>query len=209
MPSKSMSEFEYRHLSRGLTIWEKLRELERYLVTKRRAAKQQAVDEKRSLAKRAKLKHLKENSGLEHEILELEADILVEESFAEEAAELYNLNLEEIALLERLVAEARGIAEHTRIPGYTDEQMFDANAANEYTAGMVKKLQADFIATGCLNPVTLKDAMLVPQTFVALKQLGYLPPDTGFLLPSNDPMKIEFELGGAMMPTVDTLADIR
>ena len=39
-------------------------------------------------------------------------------------------------MLKKLLKELYVIAEPTRIKGYTDEQMFEANAANEFTVNM-------------------------------------------------------------------------
>ena len=134
MASKSHTEFEYKFQVNGETIWEKIKILRGFYEGRIRAAKLQEVGNKRYQSKVEKIKWLKETNGPIHEILDLEADLLEQDSFADEAKILYELNKEEIAMLERLLQEAYVIAEPTRIKGFTDEQMFEANAANEFTA---------------------------------------------------------------------------
>lgn len=191
MPSKSHTEFEYRFQVNGETIWEKIKILLGFLDGRKRAAALEHVAEKKRLARIAKLAWMKAGNGLEHEILELEAEILEVESFAREEAILWKLNLEEIAMLENLLAEAYAIAEPTRIPGFSDEQMFEANAANEFTAVIGRDIQAEIIANGRPSPAKLRNAMSNPHTFAALKAVGLIPQEACLLLPNADPLLIE------------------
>jgi len=95
--------------------------------------------------------------------------------------------------LERLLAEAFAVAETTRIAGYTDEQMFEVNAANEFTVSIGKEIQAEIIANGRPSPAKLRNAMSNPHTFAALKGIGLIPADT-LLLGGNDvPLCIELK----------------
>jgi hypothetical protein len=94
-------------------------------------------------------------------------------------------------MLKRLLAELYEIAE--RIPGYTDEQMFEANAANEFTVTIGKDIQAEIIANGRPSPAKLRNAMSNPHTFAALKQCGLVPETAVMLEGSNSALRIELK----------------
>jgi hypothetical protein len=194
MAAKLNTEFNYRYQVQGETIWEKIKTLKGFLEGRVRAACLEEVSNKKLQAKEAKLEYLKSNNGLKHEILELEAEILEAKSFLPAQEEAFVLNQEEIAMLERLLKEAYAVAEPTRIPGYTDEQMFEANAANEFTAMIAKDIQSEIIANGRPSAAKIRNAMSCPMTFAALKQIGLIPQDTVLLGASDDPLKIEMKL---------------
>ena len=75
MASKFNSEFNYRYQVIGHTPWQKIKTLQGFLEGRVRAADMEEVSKIKYQAKIAKLKHLQE-TGLEHEILEHEAEIL-------------------------------------------------------------------------------------------------------------------------------------
>ena len=75
----------------------------------------------------------------------------------------------------------RDRAEPTRIKGYTDEQMFEANAANEFTVNIGREIQAEMIANGRPSPAKLRNAMSNPHTWNALKQIGLIHKETKIL----------------------------
>lgn len=193
MASKLNSEFNYRYQVQGETIWEKIKTLKGFLEGRIRAAALEEVSNKKLQAKIAKLEYLKENSGLKHEILELEAEIIEAKSFLPAQEEAFALNHEEIAMLKRLLEEAYTIAEPTRIPGYTDEQMFEANAVNEFTAMIARDIQSEIIANGRPSATKIRNAMSCPTTFKALQQVGLLPADAIMIGTSNDPSLVEIK----------------
>ena len=193
MASKLNSEFNYRFQVMGETIWEKIKTLKGFLEGRIRASHLEEVGNKKYQAKVAKLEHLKASNGLKHEILELEAEILELESFFPAQEEAYKLNLEEIEMLKRLLAEAYEIAEPTRIPGYTDEQMFEANAVNEFTATVARDIQAEIMANGRPSATKIRTAMSCPATFEALKSVGLIPHDAILLGAGNDPRAIQIK----------------
>jgi hypothetical protein len=190
MATKLNSEFNYRFLVQGETIWEKIKTLQGFLVGRKRAAVLEEVSVKKLQAKISKLKWLKETTKLEYEILEMEAEIIEAESFLDDQAQCFILNTEEIIMLERLIAEAYVIAEPTRIDGYTDEQMFEANAANEFTAVLAREMYAEILSQGRPSPAKLHNAMSNPITFKALKEAGLIPTDATLPVPSNNPLLI-------------------
>ena len=182
MASKFNSEFNYRYQVIGDTPWEKIKTLQGFLEGRIRAAALQEVDNLKKQAQLAKLKHL-ENSGnaLEHEILYLKADILEAKSHEATAKEAYELNKKEIEILKKLLKELYVIAEPTRIKGYSDEEMWEANQANEFTVNIGREIQAEMIANGRPSPAKLRNAMSNPHTWNALKQIGLIPKQTKIL----------------------------
>ena len=108
------------------------------------------------------------------------------------AKEGYRLNQKEIKILEKLLKELYVIAEPTRIPGYSDEEMYEANAANEFTVEIGREIQAEMIANGRPSPAKLRNAMRNPSTWNALKGIGLIPKETKILEGNVNPqLKIE------------------
>ena len=195
MASKFNSEFNYRYQVIGDTPWEKIKTLKGFLEGRVRAAALEEVGNLKNQAKVAKLKHLEKNGGLEHEILELKAEILESKSHQETEKEAFELNKKEIEILKGLLDELYVIAEPTRIPGYTDEEMWEANQANEFTVNIGREIQAEMIANGRPSPAKLKNAMSNPYTWNALKKIGLVPKETKILMGNTDP-KLKIELKG-------------
>jgi len=181
MASNFNSEFNYRYQVIGSTPWEKLKTLQNFLVGRKRAAVLEKVGELKYKAKLEELKHLKNIGALPHVILQLEAEIIELESHLDDQKHAFELNRQEIKILENLIAELYTIVEPTRIPGYTDDQMFEANANNEFTVTIGREIQAEIIANGRPSPAKLLNAMSNPQTLEALKLAGLVPQET-FLL---------------------------
>jgi hypothetical protein len=191
MPAKLNTEFNYRYQVIGETVWEKIKTLRGFLEGRERAAALEKVSDLRHQARCAKLKWLRENNGAEHEILDLEADILEYEAHNVIGEEAFELNRQEIAMLKKLLAEYYEIAEPTRIPGYSDEEMFEANAANEFTAMIGKEIYAEILAVGHPSPAKIRNAMSNPTTWAALKHVGLIPKESLMIEPGVDPLRIE------------------
>ncbi len=190
MPSKLNSEFNYRTQVIGETPWEKIKTLLGFLEGRYRAKALEEVGAKKFAAKKAKLKHLRNHSNLEHEVLELEAEVIEIESVQESVKQAYILNLEEIEILKKLLSELYEIAEPTRIEGYTDDQMFEHNAANEFTVWVAKEIHAEILATGRPSPAKIRNAMSSPQAWAALQEIGLVPRGTP-ILGNDDPSNIK------------------
>jgi hypothetical protein len=196
MASKFNSEFNYRYQVIGDTPWEKIKTLQGFLEGRVRAAALEEVGNLKNQAKVSKLKHLQNGgNGLEHEILELKAEILEAESHEATAKEAFQLNTKEIEILKGLLDELYVIAEPTRIAGYSDEEMWEANQANEFTVSIGREIQAEMIANGRPSPAKLKNAMSNPHTWNALKKIGLVPQETKILMGNTDPM-LKIELKG-------------
>jgi len=190
MASKFNSEFNYRYQVIGDTPWEKIKTLQGFLEGRVRAAVLEEVGNLKDQAKVAKLKHLQNGgNGLEHEILELKAEILEGISNQPAAKEAFELNKIEIKTLKKLLKELYVIAEPTRIPGYTDEEMYEANAANEFTVNIGREIQAEMIANGRPSPAKLRNAMSNPSTWNALKGIGLIPKEVKILEGNINPTK--------------------
>ena len=195
MAQKFNTEFNYRYQVIGDTPWERIKTLKGFLEGRIRALALEEVGKLKYQAKVSKLNYLKNGGeGLEHEILELKAEIIEAESHHASLKEAFELTKDEIKILKKLLKELHDIAEPTRIKGYTDEQMFEANAANEFTVNIGREIQAEMIANGRPSPAKLRNAMSNPHTWHALKQVGLVPKATKILEGHVSPqLKIELK----------------
>ena len=202
MAQKLNTEFNYRYQVIGDTPWERIKTLKGFLEGRIRAQALEEVDKLKFQAKLSKLKHLENGGqGLEHEILELKAEIIEAESHHASLKEAFELTKDEIKILKKLLKELYVLAEPTRIKGYTDEQMFEANAANEFTVDIGREIQAEMIANGRPSPAKLRNAMSNPHTWNALKQIGLIPKQTKILEGNINP-QLKIELKGVEDETV-------
>ena len=188
MASKFNSEFNYRYQVIGHTPWEKIKTLQGFLEGRVRAAVLEEVGALKDKAKIAKLKRIESEGGLEEDILTLRAEILEAESHLPVSKEAFELNRKEIEILKGLLKELYVIAEPTRIPGYSDEEMWEANQANEFTVNIGKEIQAEMIANGRPSAAKIGNAMSNPHTWNALKSIGLVPQGTKILQGNTDPM---------------------
>ena len=201
MASKLNTEFNYRYQVIGDTPWERIKTLKGFLEGRIRAAVLEEVGALKDQAKVAKLKRLEEEGGLQEDILTLKAEILEGESHQPAAKEAFELTKKEIEILKKLLKELYAIAEPTRIKGYTDEQMFEANAANEFTVDMGREIQSEMIANGRPSAARIRNAMSNPHTWNALKQVGLIPKKNKILEGNINP-QLKIELTGVEDETV-------
>ena len=181
MASNLNSEFNYRYQVIGSTPWEKLKTLQGFLVGRKRAAVLEKCAELKYKAKLKEYQHLLTVPALDHVLLNLEAEILELESHLDDQKHAFELNRTEIKILEKLIAELYEICEPTRINGYTDDQMFEANANLEFTVTVGRELQSEIIAYGRPSPAKLLNAMSNPQTLQMLTSAGLVPQGTTLL----------------------------
>ena len=202
MAQKLNTEFNYRYQVIGDTAWERIKTLKGFLEGRIRALALEEVDKLKHQAKLSKLNYLKNGGeGLEHEILELKAEIIEAESHHGSLKEAFELTKDEIKILKKLIKELYVIAEPTRIKGYTDEEMFEANAANEFTVNMGREIQSEMIANGRPSAARIRNAMSNPHTWNALKQVGLIPNKTKILEGNIDP-QLKIELKGVEDETI-------
>ena len=181
MASNLNSEFNYKYQVIGSTPWEKLKTLQGFLVGRKRAAVLEKCAELKYKAKLKEYKHLLTVPALDHILLNLEAEILELESHLDDQKHAFELNRNEIKVLEKLIAELYEICEPTRIEGYSDDQMFEANANLEFTVTVGRELQSEIIAYGRPSSAKLLNAMSNPQTLQMLTSVGLVPQGTTLL----------------------------
>ena len=187
MASKFNSEFNYRYQVIGETIWEKIKTLKGFLEGRIAAGAMEEVSNIRCEAKLAEYEHLKLSNALPHVLLNFKADLLEIQAHEAIQKDAMDLNREEIKMLKSLLAEYLAIAEPTRIEGYSDEEMFEANAMNEFTVLLAREIQSEIIANGRPSPAKIKNAMLCPQIFRRLQVAGLIPTEIRLIAP-DDPI---------------------
>jgi hypothetical protein len=197
--AKLNSEFNYRYQVIGETVWKKIETLQGFLDGRKRAAVLETVSDLKSKAKYAELEHLKSIDALPHVIMELEAEIIEMESFFEEGKRNFEQNKDEIKIIEKLLKECYELAEPTRLKHkdgtpYSDEEMFEVNAANEFTVLLAREMQAEVIANGRPSAAKIKNAMSNPLTWTALKNIGLIPQETPLIAANVDPTVIQLSL---------------
>jgi hypothetical protein len=197
--AKLNSEFNYRYQVIGETVWKKIETLQGFLDGRKRAAILETVSDLKTKAKYAELEHLKSIDAFPHVILELEAEIIEMESFFEEGKRNFEQNKDEIKIIEKLLKECYELAEPTRLKHkdgtpYTDEEMFEVNAANEFTVLLAREMQAEVIANGRPSAAKIKNAMSNPLTWTALKNIGLIPQETPLIASNIDPTTIQLNL---------------
>jgi hypothetical protein len=178
MSQRLNTEFNYRYITEGESLWAKIRNLKGFLEGRKRAEALEAINAKRHQSKKLKFEWLRKQNR-EWEALELEADIEEAESTIESAKEAYALNKKEIITLEKLLSELYGQAEPTRLKHadgkpYDDDDMFEANAEKEYIVWLAKEIQADIIATGRPSQAHARHALASPNTLKALQGAGLI-----------------------------------
>lgn len=205
MAAKLNSEFNYRYQVIGETPWEKIKQLQNFYEGRIRAAALEEVSELKYKAKLSELQMAKDNNALPHVLMNLQAEILEMESFFPAQTQSFELNRQEIKILEKLLAELFEIAEPTRLKHedgtpYTDEEMFEANAANEFTVMIGKEIQAEIIANGRPSPAKIRNAMSNPLTFNALQKVGLIPKEAVLIEGNASPLSIELRPSPSMIP---------
>ena len=102
MAQKFNTEFNYRYQVIGCTPWEKIKTLKGFLEGRIRAQALEEVGRLKFQAKLSKLNHLLNGGeGLEHEILELKAEIIELESHQGSLDEAFELTKDEIKILKK------------------------------------------------------------------------------------------------------------
>lgn len=194
MASKLNTEFNYRYQVIGDTIREKIKTLKGFLVWRYRAKELENINNIRTESKKKEVEYIRKyEPEKEYKALKIEADVMEIESSQQDAYEAYRLNEEEIRILEKLIKEAYEIAEPTRLnhedwTPYSDEEMFEANAANEFTANIGKEIYAEILANGRPSPAKIRNAMSNPITWNTLKLLWFIPKES-LILEHNDKTK--------------------
>ena len=188
MPSKFNSEFNYKYQVVGNTPWEKIKILKGFLEGRERAIALEECAHLQHDSLVAEMAYLKTTGAPEHEQMRLQAKIVESASHMVVVDEAYELNRQEIEILKNLLAECYEMAEPTRIEGYTDEEMFEVNAAHEFAVVTMREMQSEIIANGRPTPATVLHAMNNPHVLAATLKAGLLPPEAIPLLTGNAPI---------------------
>lgn len=190
--SKFNSEFNYRYQVIGETVWEKIKTLLGFLDGRQQAAAMEEVSMLKMQALEEKLQYLKDTNAPAYEITEHLAIMKEAEASIESSKKNFRDNEEEIVILNKLLKELYDIAEPTRLSHedgtpYSDEEMFEVNAANEFTVWLAREMQAEIISNGRPSPAKIKNAMSNPVTWLALKDIGFIPNETKYIAGNVDP----------------------
>ena len=188
MPSKFNSEFNYKYQVMGCTPWERIKILKGFLEGRIRAVALEEVSHLQHDALLAEMAFLKTTGAPEHEQMRLQAKVVESVSHMVIIDEAYELNRQEIEILNRLLAECYELAEPTRIEGYSDEEMYEVNAAHEFAVLTMREMQSEIVANGRPSPATVLHAMNNPHVLTAILQSGLLPADAIPLLTGNAPL---------------------
>ena len=188
MPSKFNSEFNYKYQVMGCTPWERIKILKGFLEGRIRAVALEEVSHLQHDALLAEMAFLKTNGAPEHKQMRLQAKILESASGMVVTDEAYELNRQEIEILNRLLAECYELAEPTRIEGYSDEEMYEANASHEFAVLTMREMQSEIVANGRPTSATVLHAMNNPHVLTAVLQSGLLPAEAIPLLTGNAPI---------------------
>ena len=188
MPSKLNTEFNYKYQVMGSTPWERIKILKGFLEGRVRAIALEEVAHLKHDALLAEMAFLKKNGAPEHEQMRLKAEVVESLSHMVVVDEAYELNRQEIETLNKLIAECYVMAEPTRIEGFSDEEMFEANAEHEFAIQTLREMQSEIIANGRPLPATVLHAMASPHVLATALQSGLLPADAIPLLTGNAPI---------------------
>ena len=188
MPSKFNTEFNYKYQVMGCTPWERIKILKGFLEGRERAIALEECAHLQHDSLVAEMAYLKTTGAPEHEQMRLQAKIVESASHMVITDEAYELNRQEIEILNRLIAECYEMAEPTRIEGYSDEDMFEVNASHEFAVLTMREMQSEIIANGRPTPATVLHAMNNPHVLSAVLQSGLLPATAIPLLTGNAPI---------------------
>ena len=181
MASKYNSNFNYKYQVNGETLWERIKVLNGFLEGRIQALKLKECSILRHKSKLLELEYMLSQNSPEYLILRFKAELIEYESGLEiqkHAFELCEIELED---LKNILKELYEQAEATRIPGYTDDQMYEINAENEFTTMICREIQSEIIANGRPSAARIKNAMSCPATFNTLKLLNIIPEETQVL----------------------------
>lgn len=210
---KVNTEFNYRFQVKGETPWERIKVLKGFLEGRQRVLDNLPSVELKRKAAHAELEYLKNSDSPPHVVMRMQADIMEMENMLAIEEEGFELTRQEVKIIKTLLQELYDIVEPTRLKhedgsDYTDEEMFEINAANEFTAMIGKEMYAEILATGRPSPAKLLNAMSNPYTFTALKNAGLIPKEALMLTAGANPLKIELkqdEVGVGEPPSLTIL----
>lgn len=127
------------------TPWEKYRLLCNQLENRLQALGTVEAAEKRRRAKIAKFRHLQKN-GYEWEELEAEAEVLEAEAGKARSQSCIRAARQEVEFIRTSIAKLEPELERDRIPGYTDQEMFQHCQEEEWTRELIHRAENHYIS---------------------------------------------------------------
>ena len=160
MASQVNSQFAYINLINGETIWERLRIVRNFIEDRKIAKKLQSTQDIKRLAHVAKVNEATKES----ERLFAQAELEEFDAHAEQQEDGYKKLDDELKFLLRYEAELASIAEQTRVPGVSDDEMYQLNMGTEVVLRNMRKIETERVANmiGC-SLATAEESMRVPE----------------------------------------------
>ena len=147
----------YIYVVDGETVWERLRVIRGFLEDRRIAYAVNKLNERKNEAlDKASFEYQ------EYLILKPQHDKIMKECE------------EEIVFLEDFEAKLAVEAEKSRIPGKTDDEMYELNFFDEMRIRLVKEAQSEMISVGHITPQTMKSLLRHKPALESCVQLGML-----------------------------------
>jgi len=175
MASQSNHNASYIFEVDGITVWERLRVIRSFLANRRESLTVAEINRRKSLWSISKIAD-PEEAAFEQEIFEARRP---------EMDDAMQKCRDEIAFLEKFESDLVALAEQTRIPGKTDEEMYEINFYNEIITRNVRRAHAEIAATGQVSPDTIKYLMKCPPALDVLTSQGLLQGDNISKLVNN------------------------
>lgn len=150
----------YIHVVDGETVWERLRVIRCFLVERRQALAVTELSIERQEAMDKSSFEYREALIMRPQLLDLTQECR-----------------EEIKFLENFEARLAEEAEKTRIPGKSDDEMYEANFFEEMRVRLVKDAQSEMFAHGSITAQTMKSLLRHQPALHSCIALGYLRPE--------------------------------
>ena len=157
----------------GETVWEKLRTIRGMLDDRRRAYQIALLKQEQAEA---------ESEAKKEEDIYKYREYLINKDFQ---LSLIEDCKNEVEFLEKFETYLTQEAEKTRIPGKTDDEMYELNFFQELKTRLVRKAQAQIISTGRIQEDTLLRLMKNNDALDACIQQGLLTSDVKNVLDTN------------------------
>jgi hypothetical protein len=136
----------------GLTVWERLRSVRNFLSDRRKALKISEYGVKKYERDIAKLGNSDEDQDTKFEM----------ELNKEDTYQAVDVCRREVEFLEQFEKELMELADQQRIPGKTDDEMYELNYYNEIVARNVRKVHAEIVTLGSIVPSTMEQLLRCP-----------------------------------------------
>jgi len=141
----------YLHTVDGNTVWERLRVIRNFIADRKLAVSVSELNLEKTKAKKAHYETNKDTYSID-ETYELREILLFE---PQQKGNLEDAK-RELDFLTKLEAELSEEAEVTRIPGKTDEEMYEINYFEELVQIHLLEIKSQLLAVGVLSPEMMR-----------------------------------------------------